>query len=212
MIGMVVTTKNEQWSIGRLVTEGRHHGWRVVVVDENSRDRTAKRAWEAGAEIIEMPDGSGIGECLMAGWKRLEQCEKVIQLDAGDSHYPYQALPMLQRDVDIIIGSRFLDGSRYLGNPTRRRLSAVASWMCRLKSGIPVTDWTSGFRVFSRRAISTLLYFPYSGRMHDWQIEVLRYAFSSGLTVQEMPITYLGGRSSFNTSVALAAFAQWRRL
>jgi len=139
--------------------------------------------------------------------------DSIIQLDAGGSHDPAQALSLLRRliGVDMVIGSRFMPGAHYTGNPKRKAMSQLASLMCNIKTGRCITDWTSGYRAFRREAIEVLLH-DYQAKMHGWQIEVLGNALRVGLRVAEVPITYTAGQSSFNKGVAWEAFQAWRRL
>jgi hypothetical protein len=91
-------------------------------------------------------------------------------------------------------------------------LSRIASAMCNRKTGLGFTDWTSGYRTYTKEALSILLDQAYDAEMHGWQIEVLYHAWKSGLSISEVPITYRAGRSSFNLGVALEAFRVWRNL
>ena len=74
-----------------------------------------------------------------------------------------------------------------------------------------LTDWTSGYRVYSAKAAEYLLGCQYRAKMHGWQVEVLFNAIRGGLSISEAPITYTAGRSSFNRSVAGEALGVWTR-
>lgn len=159
----------------------------------------------------------GIGPCLVEAWRRALNagCDQAIQIDAGGSHDPLEIpklLKMLEYGSDVVIGSRFCSAAKYIGNPRRALMSRFAALLCNLRAGTSYTDWTSGYRAFSRRALWTLSRIPYRTDMHTWQIEVLDWALMTHLTVTEVPITYRAGRSSFNRKIAVDSFGVWKRL
>lgn len=216
-IGAVITTRNEAGTIRALVSELRANGFApVVVVDDQSDDHTLDFAFDAGAKTLSNLSRYGIGLSLMRGWHWaiLANCDYIVQIDAGGSHDPNEAMDLVElaraTGAGVVIGSRFCKGARYTGNPKRALMSRLAAFMCNLaQHGAHYSDWTSGYRVFSRRALETLLPIQYRGRMHEWQIEVLARAGEAGLRIVEAPITYSAGRSSFNRKVAWAAFQMW---
>lgn len=221
----VVTTLNEELSIGPLVSALRGQGLRVCVVDDASEDETPYCARHAGAHVIGHVLRRGIGPSLVEGWRWAlgEGALRVVQLDAGGSHFAGQALDLLggldtaaaaysTSGADLVIGSRFCAGARYEGNVRRMVLSRAAALACNVRYGHALTgvsDWTSGYRAFSAAALRKLARMEYRATMHGWQIEVLLAARWLGLRVIERPITYRAGRSSFNRKIAKEAFGVW---
>lgn len=212
--GIVITTRNEALSIYELVRSFTRYGWSVYVVDDASSDRTVLLALMAGARVFKHEARVGIGPSLMEGWRaaREDGHSAVLQIDAGGSHRPNECLKFLDAanaGADLVIGSRFMAGASYLnfsGNWYRPLLSQAATMaMNYAQWGAQYTDWTSGYRYFSGRALDVLLEKKYMASMHGWQMEVLAYAGEAGLKIVEVPITYRAGRSSFNRKVAWEA-------
>ena len=204
-VAVIITTKNEADTIANLISQIEHD---VIVVDENSSDRTAQIAQEAGAFIsLPMPEGFGIGPCLMAGWYLAMDYDytRIVQIDAGGSHDPGEIDRLLMPNVDVVIGSRFMLHNSYHGRPLRAFMSRAFGKLCNVITGAHFRDWTSGYRAFSRHAIDTLAQYDYHATMHGWQAEVLSVAHHAGLSILEVPITYRAGRSSFNRRIALEA-------
>lgn len=210
-----ITAKNEVATIGPLVRQLVNQGLFVVAVDDGSSDGTGSAAADAGAHVLHHPVSRRIGPSLMEAWQfALERgCTRIVQIDAGGSHDPGEAALLLARldDADIVIGSRFVQGGRYLGGRWYRPLlSRVAASACNGKRfGTTIYDWTSGYRAFSERAARLLAAERYQALMHGWQIEVLATAFEKGLRVVEVPITYTAGESSFNRRVGMEALGVW---
>lgn len=206
----VITTLNEEPTIGQLVRSLRGHGLQVVVVDDCSADDTAGAALRAGAVVIETVQRVGIGPALMMGWREALRrgATRLVQLDAGGSHDPAEAMQLLGvlelAAADVVVGSRFVPGARYDARTGRLRpvLSRVAALACNVATGARFHDWTSGCRAFTAEAARALRLHYYTAAMHGWQIEVLARANADGMRIVEAPITYTAGRSSFNWRVA----------
>ena len=213
----VVTTLNEELSIGPLVHRLRESGLRVCVVDDASDDETPYCARHAGAHVIQHVLRRGIGPSLVEGWRWAlsEGAGRVVQLDAGGSHFAGQAMGLLDgldtaaaaystSGADVVVGSRFCKGARYEGNVRRQWMSRAAALACNLRYGgglsvcgktdspgvhalTGVSDWTSGYRAFSAPALRKLARLEYKATMHGWQIEVLLAARWLGLRVTTGP-------------------------
>ncbi|GAC1436385.1 MAG: glycosyltransferase family 2 protein [Solirubrobacteraceae bacterium] len=126
----------------------------ILVVDDGSADATGREARAAGAACVRLPLNSGYGCALQTGYKYAVRggYELVGQLDGDGQHRP-EFLPAMLRelerpDVDVVIGSRFLDGDGHY-TPSRARalgigfFARVASVLTRRR----VSDPTSGMQV-----------------------------------------------------------------
>ncbi len=211
-----IAARNEEKTIGKLVLALREQGLPVIVVDDCSSDTTARHAEVAGARVVSLTTRGYIAGAPIEGWQTALAmgCDYVLQIDAGGSHDPEEAWRLLQYvegdAADVVIGSRFLHDSHYHGNRKRRIASRLAARACNLvQRHAHWRDWTSGFRLYSRRAIAQLLSHPYPARMHAFQIETLAWAGADGLRITEVPITYTAGRSSFNWKAADEAHLVW---
>ncbi len=205
MIAALITAKDEAETIGHLVGALCSQGFDVCVCDDGSRDDTGVAALQAGARAVLWHDTPhGIGPSLVALWKlalTLPHLEAAVQLDAGGSHDPAQAVdlaaPVLSGKADVVIGSRFCPGGVYRGRPRRAQLSRLMARICDfIQTGAHHSDWTSGYRAFSPRALRVLSSRGYVARMHAWQMEVLAQAGAAGLRIAEVPIRYTAGTSS----------------
>jgi glycosyltransferase involved in cell wall biosynthesis len=220
---VVITTRNEADTIEYLVSALVRMGLPVYLVDDGSTDNTIARAVLGGARtVFQTGGGWGIGPSLMHGWKMAlndSQCDWVLQIDAGGSHqvedyvvFAAQVRGGLTATPDMVIGSRFCGGANYLGGngPWWRSFASQAAAIgCSFAHGSYYSDWTSGYRLFSRSVLEYLLKQHYVARMHGWQIETLAYASARGFSAVEVPITYIAGRSSFSRAVASEALRVW---
>lgn len=212
MTAALVTTFNEAETIGPLVAGLREVVNRVLVVDDPaSTDNTEAVAAAFGASALLDTEARGIGPCLHAGLKYLKG-EWVVVIDAGGSHSVSAIYNMLDVDADVVIGSRFVPGAHYFGRPRRAKLSRLYSRACSRRTGHDIKDWTSGYRVYSPRAVRAILERPPKAKMHGWQPEALAACIAKGCTVAEYPISYRAGRSSMNRKIAWEALRVLGRL
>jgi len=135
--------------------EGR--GLQVVVVDDGSRDETARIALQRGAWLLRNVVNCGQGAALQTGidFALGRGAEVIVTFDADGQHDPEQISrlvePLLRGEADVALGSRFLGSA--VGMPRSRRLLLRAAVLfSRALSRLPVTDAHNGFRALSRRA------------------------------------------------------------
>lgn len=162
---IVVPAFNEQPNIGQTVREIRSAfpAAFVLVVNDGSADETAAVAREAGAAVLDLPFNLGIGGAVEAGLKYAvrEGYEFAVQVD-GDGQHPAEQIPrllepILDRRADAVIGSRFLPGSAgFRPGAARRTGIRLFQSLNRLLIGQTITDSTSGFRAYGRRALEFL--------------------------------------------------------
>lgn len=201
----LVTTYNEEQTIGSLVAGLLEVCDRVLVVDDPaSTDNTERVAHAFGANTLLDTNARGIGPCLLAGMSMLRG-EWVVVVDAGGSHDPSAILSMCQYSADVVIGSRFCTGATYIGRPGRKRLSRAYTIACNRRTGQSISDWTSGFRLYSPKAVRAILARKPSATMHGFQPQALAACVRDGCKVAEHPIRYTAGRSSMNRKVAWEA-------
>jgi hypothetical protein len=189
---IVIPAYNEQNSIGAVVQNIHNHvtDADILVVNDGSRDRTARRAKESGAMVINLPYNMGIGSAVQSGF--LFAKEKgyhfAVQVD-GDGQHPASAisqlLAALDNGVDMAIGSRFVQPSGYRPPFFRALGIKVFSFLVSLIVGKKVFDTTSGFRAISRKAI-LLLTDTYP---HDYpEVEALITLHRHGMKFVEIPV------------------------
>jgi len=207
---IIIPAYNEEGSIAGVVKNIRNHAGDadILVVNDGSRDRTARMAKESGAMVINLPYNMGIGSAVQSGF--LFAKEKgyhfAVQVD-GDGQHPASAIPRLlaalDKGVDMAIGSRFVQPSGYRPPFCRTLGIKIFSFLVSLIVGKKVFDTTSGFRAISRKAI-LLLTETYP---HDYpEVEALITLHRNGMRFIELPVEMnyrQEGRSSISAKAAL---------
>ena len=160
---VVIAAYNEEPRLGATLAGLRMRGYRnVVVTDDGSRDRTAAVALEGGAWTLRHLLNLGQGAALQTGIRYALQdrgARYFVTFDADGQHRTEDALRMVERlaseDLDIVIGSRFLDGRTKPGLLKRIVLKAAVIFQ-RITSGVKLTDAHNGLRAMTRETASRI--------------------------------------------------------
>jgi len=178
----------------------------TLVVDDGSSDDTNARASKAGAKVVRLPFNVGIGGAVQTGfvYARDHGYDYLAQVD-GDGQHDSTELERLvatmeREAVDVVCGSRFLtDDYRYPAPISRRAGIHLFSFLLSRIVGTRVSDPTSGFRLYNRRAIELFARdYP-----HDYpEVEAVLILHHHRLRMREVPVkmyTRGGGVSSIST-------------
>lgn len=192
---IVMPALNEERSVGDVVERTRNLGYDVCVVDDGSSDATAARARAAGATVLQLPLNLGVGGALRCGfrWALAQGYEVAVQLDADGQHDPLEVERLLdamrRHDADLVIGSRFVEGSgAYDVRGTRRLAMGLLARRATRITGTPVVDSTSGFRAI-RRPLLDKFAADYPVEYLGDTVEALIEAGRAGAKIVEHPIS-----------------------
>lgn len=160
----VVPAFNEESSLPAVVQDLQAHfsGAGIVVVNDGSTDRTAEVALRLGVDLLDLPYNLGIGGAVQAGllFAEREGYDVAVQFDADGQHRADQVHfllePLFEQTADAVIGSRFLREEECRVPPMRRLGIAVLRSASSFVVGQTITDPTSGFRAYSRAALTYL--------------------------------------------------------
>jgi glycosyltransferase involved in cell wall biosynthesis len=159
---LVVPLYNEGQVIGDVVSAALAEFPRIVCVDDGSRDDSAQRAAAAGAHVVRHPINLGQGAALQTGleYARTDSgAQFFVTFDSDGQHQVSDAAAMVRRlregDVDVVFGSRFLDGRTRPG-AVKRLVLKVAVTYSNLSTGLRLTDAHNGLRAFNRRVAGEL--------------------------------------------------------
>jgi glycosyltransferase involved in cell wall biosynthesis len=202
---VVVPALNEEHTVAAVVRSAREQlGAAVLVVDDGSSDHTAAIAQAAGAFVLSHPFNLGVGAAIRSGMRFAFErgYTQVAQVDADGQHDPTEVARLLARldddGADLVVGSRFDAG--YDVGFLRRRLMRWLSRRISRRLGVTLTDTTSGFRVFGKRAVERFARSYPSAYLSD-TVEALLLAGEWGFVVVEEPVRMRprqGGRPSNN--------------
>jgi dolichol-phosphate mannosyltransferase len=192
----------------------------VLVVDDGSPDGTGRLADELAAQnprvhVLHREKKEGLGRAYLAGFAVAlgRGYGRVLEMDADFSHAPEKLRELLQasRTADVVLGSRYVPGGGTVNwGLGRRVLSRGGSLYARTILGLGVRDLTGGFKCFRREALEKLDLASVRSSGYAFQIELTYRAIRRGLTVMEVPITFVDRRvGKSKMSRRIVAEALW---
>ncbi len=160
---VIVPAFNEEKNLPQVLRELRKYDpmLTILVIDDGSTDRTAETAKNLQAEVLRLPFNLGIGGAVQTGLKYAQEYRYniAIQVDADGQHIPKEIDKLvagIQEGFDVVIGSRFFQKSNYRSSFMRNIGIKIIAFVNSTILGKKITDSTSGFRAFNRRAITFL--------------------------------------------------------
>ncbi len=113
---IVIPAYNEEANIGTVVKElvQNYPEFDYIVVNDGSRDQTARICREHGYQLLDLPVNLGLAGCFQAGMKYAWQrgYSYAIQFDGDGQHRPEYIESMrkkMDEGYEIVIGSRFIN-------------------------------------------------------------------------------------------------------
>lgn len=192
----------------------------VLVVDDGSPDGTGSLAEalsnesEGRVQVLHRATKSGRGGAVMAGFRRAvanEDYNWFGEMDADQSHQPEELPALIEAvgDADMVVGARYLPGGRIEGWPLRRRIwSRASNAIIRTVLGVPLTDFTNGFRLYSRQAVELL---TAANLRETGYIALTEWAYAihrAGLRTKQVPTVFINrrlGESNMSAGEAMGA-------
>lgn len=196
----------------------------ILVVDDGSPDGTGDIAEELAREfaprvhVLHRAAKSGRGGAVMAGFRKAiadDRYDRFGEMDADQSHQPEELPALLEasRGADLVVGARYLPGGRIEGWPLRRRIwSRASNAIIRRVLGVPLTDFTNGYRIYSRRAVEHL---ANAELRETGYITLSEWAFAlhrAGMRMTQVPTVFINRRLGKSNMSAGEAFGAIRAL
>jgi dolichol-phosphate mannosyltransferase len=213
-VGLVIPSYNEHECIAQLINEIRFAVPEIiiVVVDDSPNERTAEALLPLLNQqtiLIRRKTKGGRGTAVIEGIAKLLtfECEIILEMDADFSHPPAQIPQLIEQlkkeSLDLLIASRYLPESRIQNWPLSRRVFSFSSnKLARAVLGVPICDYTNGFRCYSRAAADLVA--KTCGKLGTGFIslsEILVNLYFRGFRVAEVPTVFVNrvrGESSLN--------------
>ena len=166
-------------------------GFDYIVINDCSTDRTKEICEEYGFHYVDLPINLGIGGAVQTGYKYAWEngYDMAVQVDGDGQHDPefleLMAEYLETHQVDMVIGSRFIEKQGFQSSGMRRVGIRFFSGLIRLMTGKTITDPTSGLRMAGRNVIELFSKdYPRDYPEPESVVAILR----KGLKVAEVPV------------------------
>ena len=163
---VIVPAFNEEDCIDKVIYDLKNTNpdWDVLIVNDGSKDNTSEVAKSTNkAKVIDLVSNLGIGGAVQTGFKfaARNNYDIALQFDGDGQHIaseiPKLINPIIEKEVDVVIGSRFAVSHKGWKSSIPRRLGIfIFTILNKLLIRQRITDSTSGFRAYNKEAINFL--------------------------------------------------------
>jgi glycosyltransferase involved in cell wall biosynthesis len=219
-IAIIIPAYNESDNIKNLIKKIRQNiKSQIIVVDDSNNNLTKNILKKIKTNIIYIKRNKklGRGSAVLEGLKnslKKKEVEIFIEMDADLSHPPSELRRNIkffnEKNLDLLIGSRYLERSQIINWPVSRRIfSKLANYLARFLLKIPCTDYTNGYRIYSRSAAKKIV--QKCGKIGDGFIilsEILLVLYKNNFKIGEIKTKFVNrsrGESSANLKLIIAS-------
>lgn len=225
---VIIPTYNEADNIGQVMelVLAQSLPISILVVDDNSSDGTAELVRSKMEEhpgrihLIERSGKLGLGTAYLRGFRYAlsRDFPYICEMDADLSHDPDDLPRLIESvradDVDLAIGSRYVEGVRVINWPLSRLvLSYSAGIYTRTITRLPILDVTAGFKCFHRKVLEALPLNRVNSDGYAFQVEMHYRTWRAGFRIKEIPVIFTErteGESKMRREIVVeAAFKVW---
>jgi len=220
-IAIIIPAFNESENLFKLIKLIKKYiNAEIIIVDDSINDETEKIIINKKVKCYYLRRNKklGRGSAVLYGFKKALELNKkdlFIEMDADLSHSPKELKRninyFINNSLDLLISSRYLKGSTIVNWPTSRRIfSRASNLFARFLLNIPITDYTNGFRIYSRRAAKIII--KKSGKIGDGFIilsEILLIINNQKFKIGEIKSKFVNrirGESSVNIKLIIESF------
>ena len=202
-IGVIIPAYNELTNLRILVPKiaSLYPGIKILVVDDSDTLQVGKlkgfiTSQGLAVSVLSRAKKSGRGSAVRDGmaWHMGDNnIRYVIEMDADLAHKPEEIKNFLAKKdhADLIIGSRYLKKSHIIKWPVRRLIqSRMINFFLRFWLGLSISDFTNGFRLYSRRAVEILLKSELKEKGFIALSEMAYLLKRAGCIIKEIPTTF----------------------
>ena len=200
---MGIPAFNEEKNIAAIITKLADVTDTIIVCNDGSSDLTSDIAEKMGAFVINHKKNLGYGAAIRSIFLKAKELDGdiLVTFDADGQHriedIEKVTKPIIDQEVDLVIGSRFLDESEKEVPRYRKVGIKVITKITNASIKKQLTDSQSGFRAYSKKVLNELN--PSELGM-GISTEILIKATNKNFRITEVPIKilYSGDTSTHN--------------
>ncbi|MCS7093647.1 MAG: glycosyltransferase family 2 protein [Candidatus Aenigmarchaeota archaeon] len=183
----LVPAYNEEKTIDIVVKRLKKMGFKVLVVDDGSKDKTYEKAKKAGAIVIRHEKNMGKGEALKTGFNflRRKKINSVVIIDADLQFLPEEATKLLEKirngSADIVMGCRM-----WKNVPFRHKIgNFIWRFFFNILFGTKLKDTNCGFMALNKKALEKIEKIKGGYIIEN---SILSDAVEKGLRIENVPV------------------------
>ena len=166
---IIIPAYNEEENIVDLINKIKNEvDCHIAIIDDSENEKTKSLFKNINDETVHYFHRNrklGRGSAVIYGLDKFINMNEIrcfIEMDADFSHDPTELKNNINlfndKNLDLLIASRYKKNSKIINWPLSRRiLSKFANKLARILLGVPVSDYTNGFRFYSPRAAKVVI-------------------------------------------------------
>lgn len=195
IVNVVIPAFNEENAVGKVIDEiPKSYVNEIIVIDNNSSDKTQEKARNAGAIVLE-EKVQGYGAACLRGLKYLDQNQPntdiVVFIDADYSDYPEDLIKLVDQIVsnnqDLVIGSRAL-GNKENGSMTFPQI--FGNWLATFLIKLFYNQIFTDLGPFRAIRYDKLLALHMEDKTYGWTVEMQIKAAKKKYNCTDVPVNY----------------------
>lgn len=219
-VSIIIPAYNESKNIQKLLNKIKQNiKSQIIIVDDSNNNFTEEIIIKKKIKVnyIKRQKKLGRGSAVLLGIKKAlinKRNNFFIEMDADLSHSPDELKRNLnffkKNNLDLLIASRYLEESQIINwSISRRIFSKLANYLARFLLKIPCSDYTNGYRIYSRRAAKKIT--EKCGKIGDGFIilsEILLVIYKNNFKISEIKTKFVNrirGESSINLRLITAS-------
>jgi len=193
-IKVIIPAYNEEKAIGNVISEIPSLVDEIIVVSNNSTDKTEEVAKKAGATVLSETK-KGYGYACLKGMDYISKLESkpdiIVFLDGDYSDYPEELSklidPIRNQSIDFVIGAR-VSSLRENGSMTPQQVFGnwLATFLMKVFFNAKFTD-LGPFRAIK---YDKLLQLQMEDKTYGWTVEMQLKVLKQKMTYIEIPVRY----------------------
>jgi len=201
-IGFVLPCYNEYENIFILIKQIKKifNNHFIVVIDDSTTNEIKNKIIKyKKIKYFKRKVKSGRGSAVLFGMKKIlgeSKIDLIVEMDTDLSSHPKE-LPkniknFKKKNLDLLVMSRYLKGSKIINWPLKRRLfSFLSNKLAKFLLGVNVSDYTMGYRIYSKSATKHVV--NNCGKIGDGFIvlsEILAELNSNNFKIEDTKTTF----------------------
>ncbi|WP_395045420.1 glycosyltransferase family 2 protein [Flavobacterium sp.] len=194
IIKVIIPAFNEEKAIANVIAEIPNGVNEIIVISNNSTDKTEEVANNAGAKVL-LETRKGYGYACLKGMEYIMNLETkpdiIVFLDGDYSDYPEEltklVAPILNQNIDFVIGAR-VSNLREKGSMTPQQV--FGNWLATFLMKVFFKAKFTDLGPFRAIKYDKLLQLQMEDKTYGWTVEMQLKVLKQKMSYVEIPVRY----------------------
>ena len=194
VIKVIIPAFNEEKAIANVIREIPKYVNEIIVVSNNSNDKTIEVAKKAGATVL-TEDKKGYGYACLKGMEYIANQESkpeiIVFLDGDYSDFPEElsqiVRPIIEKNIDFVIGAR---NAKFRENGSMTPQQVFGNWLATFLMKLFFNAKFTDLGPFRAIKYDKLLLLNMEDKTYGWTVEMQLKVLKQKMSYIEIPVRY----------------------